>query len=160
MSEDRDSKWAAFQLKPEWTVPWQHVGQQLPRTSGARSYRTSLGWQGGSRAAWGTSEQPLPWISGISLQMGQAKARSEHRPVGQPGLGWCMTRLGRVVGTWNLALLQCCWGRGWHGCGQVWGSPGGLARVGKAGGTPKGMADRRDHSGNFGGFLQWGRPWL
>lgn len=79
--------------------PWQRSGQGLA----ARAQLTTLPAAGQRE---GTRMAPALGIRHLS------GARPGCRPAGEPSSG-PMARQNRAVGSWRLALLGHCWGRGW-----------------------------------------------
>ena len=129
-------QWAAFELRPEWAVPWHCAGQKLPWTGDAGAVGDAQAGRDGTGQPEGHGGSPSPG----------------H---GAPPWGWGRQRLGQALGLWvglawqspqpgqaGLCLARarpCCGvtrartdGSGcWHGVlshGQGGGSPGGLGK--------------------------------
>lgn len=130
--EEKVSFWEVLKLekKPtltfltEWMNEWMNdvVNKHFHGQGDAKAVWSlwGCGWQGlpmGSGRVWQTGP-----ILGLSQEWGsprhqsphwgggQAKARLGHRPTCWPSWPGPMTRQGRAVGSWRLALLWPHWG--------------------------------------------------
>jgi len=86
-----------------WRIPWGPSGQGLASRAGPTA--SARGEQPGAPG------QPQPQHQGPP-GTGSAKAGLGCGPTGVPGSEEPLARLGRAVGSWRLALLWLCWGRG------------------------------------------------
>lgn len=102
----------------------------------AGSYGGPLGCRAGSgsqvlshcpsqeRGSWGH------WERDVSLGTGWVGDRLGYRPMGWPGSAVSMAGQGWAVGSWSLALLGPCWGRGCQPWSDVGSGAGGRASLG------------------------------